>query len=642
VADESKLGSTLSGYRLEQVLGRGGMGVVYMAYDERLGRRVALKLIAPELVADARLRARFLAESKLAASLDHPNVVPVYEAGEADGVLFLAMQLVEGRDLRAVLLARGVMPPDQAVPIIAQVASALSAAHAKGLVHRDVKPSNILLTPGATGDHAYLSDFGLCKAADTKVEVTVTGQTLGTVDYMAPEQIRGEHIDGRADVYALACVAFQCVSGMPPFVGGDMAVMVGHLEHEPPPLRADRALNQVLQRALAKRPDDRWPTADAFAGALKAALATPASSGSEDVPEPIVPVPTHHRGRRRLSILATAVGLVACATLIGFVALRSSEPASHAQAPSRLRVESTVPLGEKRAVLAAGPSGVYVIRRTRSAGTVSRIDERSGQLMPGVHLGYVPVGIAVGSDYAQAWILAVESLRSTSSVLLKLDSGRALPVQRSISIPGAPGCIDYPSVICNPALGGGSIWLPVGSTVYRIDGSGQHVQDKILLEEPIGDITYGQGALWVLSGNRLIRIDASDGSQGQLDLADRLGPDASPRQLALAGEQLWIRYVGPAGSGLARVPVATPTLGVATVVRFVGALTIASDGSALWGATSEHRGDVTQLDTRTGEPIGTSLALGSSPAWLAVVRPGAWLITRRSDSSRQLLHVVPR
>ncbi len=460
MADESKLGSTLSGYRLEQVLGRGGMGVVYVAYDERLGRRVALKLIAPELVADTRLRARFLAESKLAASLDHPNVVPVYEAGEADGVLFLAMQLVEGRDLRAVLLARGVMQPDRAVPIVAQVASALSAAHTKGLVHRDVKPSNILLTTGATGDHAYLSDFGLCKAADTKVEVTVTGQTLGTVDYMAPEQIRGEQVDGRADIYALACVAFQCMNGLPPFVGGDMAVMVGHLEQEPPPLRADRTINQVLQRALAKLPDDRWPTADALAGALQAAHTTPAFSDNEEVQEPIVPRSAHHRGGRRTrSILAAAVGLMICSALIGFVVLRSSEPTSHEQAPSQLRVESAAPLGERRAVLASGPAGVYVIRRTPSAGMVSRIDESSGQLMPGIRLRHIPVGIVVGNNHTQAWILAVASLQSTSSVLLKLNSGQASPVQPSI--PGTPGCIDYVTLICNPALGDrsiGSLW----------------------------------------------------------------------------------------------------------------------------------------------------------------------------------------
>jgi hypothetical protein len=282
-----------------------------------------------------------------------------------------------------------------------------------------------------------------------------------------------------------------------------------------------------------------------------------------------------------------------------------------------------------------------VIQRTRSAGTVSRIDEHSGQLMPGVHLSYVPVGVAVGGDHAQAWILAVDSPASTSSVLLKLDSGQLSTVKRAI--PGAPGCVDYSDIICNPSLGGGSIWVPVDSTVYRIEGSGQR-QDKVTFADPIEDITYGHGALWVLSGTSLIRIDASDGSKGQpLDLTDRLGPDAIPRQLALAGEQLWIRFVvsTAAEGGLARVPVSTPALGVTTVVRFTRASSIASDGSSLWAATSEDPAHVTQVDIRTGEPIGTSLAVGGRAAWLAAVPPDLWLITRRGDSSRQLLHVVP-
>src|SRR5262245_61397991 len=212
VSDDPRVGTELAGYRIESLLGWGGMSVVYVAEDLRLKRKVALKLLAAELAEDDSFRDRFLQESELAASIDHPNIVPIYEAGATDGALFIAMRYVEGRDLKK-RLGHGRLQPGDAIGIVAQVASALDAAHARGLVHRDVKPSNVLLDRGARpdgSDHVYLADFGITKRVSEEGE---DGHLLGTIDYVAPEQIAGDAVDGRADIYSLGCVLYECLAG---------------------------------------------------------------------------------------------------------------------------------------------------------------------------------------------------------------------------------------------------------------------------------------------------------------------------------------------------------------------------------------------------------------------------------------------
>ena len=241
-------GTTFAGYRIESLVGRGGMGVVYRATDLSLERPVALKLIAPELAEDERFRARFLREPRLAASLDHPNVIPIYEAGEHDGQLYLAMRFVEGDDLRTVLDRDGKLSPERTLRVLAQVASALDAAHRRALVHRDMKPANVLLDED---DHAYLTDFGITKQLGG--DSTDTGRLVGTLDYLAPEQIRGEPVDGRTDSYALGCVLYECLAGKPPFRRATEAeTMWAHMQDEPPPLRGQGRLDAVLRKALAK------------------------------------------------------------------------------------------------------------------------------------------------------------------------------------------------------------------------------------------------------------------------------------------------------------------------------------------------------------------------------------------------------
>ncbi|HUA42376.1 MAG TPA: protein kinase [Streptosporangiaceae bacterium] len=272
-------GYRISGYRLEQQIGRGGMAAVFGAYDERLERQVALKILAPALAEDEVFRQRFIAESRAAAAVEDPHIIPIYEAGEADGVLFIAMRLVRGGDLRTLVTQRGPLAPVRAEWILSAVASALDAAHASGLVHRDVKPANMLLDvrPGRP-DHVYLSDFGVSKASMGSGALTSNGQFIGTVDYAAPEQILGQPVDGRTDQYALGCAAFELLCGRSPYSGKEWpAAMYSHLSAPPPVPTAERpelpaAVDAVFARVLAKAPADRYASCQEFTSALRAAL----------------------------------------------------------------------------------------------------------------------------------------------------------------------------------------------------------------------------------------------------------------------------------------------------------------------------------------------------------------------------------
>jgi serine/threonine-protein kinase len=287
-------GVRVAGYLLEERIGAGGMAVVFRARDERLGRLVAMKVMGQTLAADEEFRRRFIRESRAAAAVDDPHIIPVYEAGEADGVLFLAMRFVAGGDLRSMLSREGSLSPARSAAFISPVASALDAAHEAGLVHRDVKPANILVdTRPGRPDHVYLSDFGLSKGAALSPVSTASGRFLGTVGYSAPEQLRSRAVDGRADQYALACVAFTLLAGAAPFERDDpMAVMWAHVSEPPPSLHAlrpelARAVDDVLARALAKEPGDRYPTCRDFAEGLREALALAPYDASS--PKPATP-----------------------------------------------------------------------------------------------------------------------------------------------------------------------------------------------------------------------------------------------------------------------------------------------------------------------------------------------------------------
>ncbi len=289
VAANANLGDTIAGYRLEEQIGQGGMAVVYRAHDERLDRRVALKLLAPGLASDTAFRTRFIRESRAAAAVDHPNIIPVYDAGDAGGFLFIAMRYVQGGDVRSLFASGQVLSPARVWNIISQVGSALDAAHAHDLVHRDVKPANILLdtsartTGGKRGqsgdetDHVYLSDFGISKQTLAS-HLTSTGQFVGTLDYIAPETIEGKAIDGSVDQYSLACAAYELFTGEPPFQRDlGLALLNAHLSTPPPKITDKRpelspAVDLVLAKAMAKNPADRYASCVEFATDLGKAI----------------------------------------------------------------------------------------------------------------------------------------------------------------------------------------------------------------------------------------------------------------------------------------------------------------------------------------------------------------------------------
>jgi serine/threonine-protein kinase len=253
-------GAEIAGYRIGPQLGRGGMGVVYKAHHIRLDRSAAVKVLTPALAHNEEFRERFISESQMAATLSHPNVITVYDAGDDQGLLYLAMQFVAGTDLRKLLELVGPLEPARALNILAQVAGALDAAHAHGLVHRDVKPANVLVDI----DRAYLGDFGLTKRFDATGGMTGVGQIVGTVDYLAPEQIDSGRVDGRTDLYALGCVVYECLAGRPPHAkDSDIAVLFAHVREDPPPLSSlvsdvPEKVDDVMSKALAKNIDDRY------------------------------------------------------------------------------------------------------------------------------------------------------------------------------------------------------------------------------------------------------------------------------------------------------------------------------------------------------------------------------------------------
>jgi hypothetical protein len=341
-------GSDFAGYTIEDIAGRGGMGVVYRARQHRPSRLVALKVIAPELANDPDFRARFERESDTAASIEHPNVIPVYEVNDVDGLLFIAMRFVEGTDLRAMIAENGRLAPDLAADLIGQVASALDAAHERGLVHRDVKPANVLIAGRPGSYHAYLTDFGLTKNAQAESGVTKTGMFVGTVDYIAPEQLMGGQLDARADVYSLGCLLYQALTGEVPYpADSSMAKMYAH-GNQPPPVPSALVpglpgqFDDVVARAMAKDPNDRYLSAGDLGRAAKAAaqsqsltraersVATGEAAPGEATavaaapttasPAPTTISPTPPAGRTRMFAIAGAIAAVAIVALIVILA----------------------------------------------------------------------------------------------------------------------------------------------------------------------------------------------------------------------------------------------------------------------------------------------------------------------------------
>jgi serine/threonine protein kinase len=387
-------GSTFAGYRITGVIGRGGMSIVYEAEHVQLGRTLALKLLAPSLAMDESFRERFIRESRIAASLDHPNVVQIYDAGESDGVLYIAMRHIAGTDVRTLLQQKGPLGLGQTLFILEQVASALDAAHERGLVHRDIKPANILVAQPS--ERAFLTDFGVAKEI-TGRGLTKTGYFIGTFEYAAPEQIEGKTVDGRTDLYALGCVLYECLSGEAPFgAETEGSIIHAHLVEPPPKLTAKRpdlppGLNAVITQAMAKSKDDRYATAGDMVSAVRAvalegsgAPATsparpvsippaapetilapseppaPAESVAPAAPPPPAPPPREPRTvemtMRRLALVGAGLLLLLVAAVVAAVLLAGGDDSS--TSPGAVPPTSPPTAPPPPAQPAAAPAGV--------------------------------------------------------------------------------------------------------------------------------------------------------------------------------------------------------------------------------------------------------------------------------------------
>jgi hypothetical protein len=569
-------GAIFGGYRVESLVARGGMGVVYRALDISLQRPVALKLIAPEFAEDERFRARFLLEPRLAASLDHPSVVPIYEAGEREGRLYLVMRWVEGTDLRRLLEADGTLDPERAIATLIQVADALDATHRRGLVHRDVKPANILLDEDG---HAYLTDFGITKQLEG--DTTDGGGIVGTTDYVAPEQIRGEELDGRTDSYALACVLYECVAGSPPFRRATEAeTLWAHLREPPPPLREHPALDGVMRQALAKEPDERPASctelvraagtalglapsalgerrisraaalllAGAVLLAAASALAAIRSAGGDSEPGrgPALDVATNS-----VAALDAEGGVTLAAPLPGrptdvagagetaWVSTVDSTSVTGVSARTR-SISRTVPLSGRADAVAAARGSVWVVDARR--GVVSRIEPGYERVTHRVR--YRPsrnTGRPVGHLQAARASIAVGEgplwLADHRRGLLRIDAGlrRAEPVRVDRQLDAV-------------AAGAGGVWA-IGSrsdTVVRLDARTGSVADTIRLPEPAGGgsqfpiaIAVAPRAVWVLNGDTasVVRIDPASAS---VVATIPLAADRVPSDIAASGETAWV------------------------------------------------------------------------------------------------------
>lgn len=637
---DPRLGTGLAGYQIKALLGRGGMGVVYLAEQTRPHRRVALKLLLDPVATSGAFRERFLREAELAAAIDHPNVLPVYDAGETNRVLWIAMRYVPGVDLGALLARDGRLAPDQALAVGGQVAGALDAAHTRGLVHRDVKPGNVLLAveQGAVA-HAYLADFGLTRRVGGGRGVTVSGQVLGTIDYVAPEQVQGGPVDGRADQYALGCVLFECLTGVVPFRrDSELAVLWAHV-HDPPPRIGDyrpdlpAELDEAIGRALAKTPGDRHPSCGALVASAQAALAGAAPAGGRHRVGRAVGRRAGYRrrpglaglARRPVSVLtAAAVVLVAAVTVVTVLLTRDGRapagpaaPAEVAAANHAIRIDpathqtvASVAVGPNPAAVAAGGGLVWVANR--HDGTVTVIDPATNQVqqtIPKSGSGPVrPGGPGLAFASGSLW---VANANQQQVVRVEPDPDAdpiAIPVGASPTAIAAAPDADAVWVAARTQNGGGRL--------VRIDTRTNRVVPTVPLPyEPTGlAITTDGRTVWV----------ATAGDEAIRGINTRPGGAVRPIKLPLAPDQVavgdgavWV--TSSKGDAVLRIDPATTS--APKVIRVGnGPSGIAFGADRVWVANGQD-GTVSIIDPQSNQ-VGTR-RLGFRPAAVAAVDQGA-------------------
>jgi YVTN family beta-propeller protein len=589
-------GDEFAGHRILGIAGRGGMGVVYRAMQLDLDRPVALKLIAPQLAEDPSFRERFVRESRAAASIDHPNVIPIYYTGENDGALYIAMRYVEGSDLRSLVRAAQRLEPERAAHIVAQVGNALDAAHARGIVHRDVKPANVLL---GAGEHAYLTDFGLTKRVTSHTGSTREGGWVGTLGYVAPEQIRGERVDARADVYALGCVLYHSLVGAPPYQREtDEATLWAHLHDDPPSVHSDapdvpEGFDAVIARAMAKDPDDRYPSAGDLGRAALAAAGRPVAAAPErlvavgaaapgDAQETVVSpdqAPTAlaappPRRRRRVwpwalaaipvvALIAVLVAVLASGDNGGTTGTTGRTTATTVTTPETVPIKTVTLKGSRpnNIVLASGKAWVVRSGNPRLVVIDAKTMKREGY---SPRVGESPAGEAAG--FGKLWVvnqsvpslvpIGLNSHRQEGAAVALPSQGIAVAVavgERAVwvGVRGNPGLllrvdpvhrqvaktIELPDGLQNLTVGAGAVWVIArrGNTVTRVDIASGTQRPIFVGQKPFG-IAFGRGAVWVTNNgdDTVTRIDSGSLNTGQIPVG------RGPKGIVVGAGAIWV------------------------------------------------------------------------------------------------------
>jgi streptogramin lyase len=615
-----EVGATFAGYRIEGCIGRGGMGVVYQATHLRLERTVALKLIAPELAEDSGFRMRFESESRMAAAIDHPNVIPIYEAGDDQGTLFIAMRYVDGSDLKELLARDSGISPLAAAGIVDQIAMALGAAHARGLVHRDVKPANVLLAGPRGRPHAYLTDFGLTKRSASEGGLTRTGSWVGTLDYVAPEQLRGDPIDGRTDVYSLGCVLYETLTGEVPYPrNNDVAKLYAHL-HDPAPLPSERSLvsvgdfDEVVARALQKDPSDRFGSAAEFESAVRTVVErrTRLQAGSRG--ETRVP---RTRGRRpalpvsrpgSLAALAALIVVVVVAALATGVFSGGGQEGGSGTSAGKI-VGPPIPVGRGADAMALGLGGLWVANSQSE--TVNRIDPSRSTIEGNPTVVNSPDAVAVGQGYV--WVIGLDN---TVTRLDRTGIVRGKPI-------GTPSNPQYQHAA---VVGNGALWvagLDHNPTVTRIDpGSGKRFGAPIPTGTPavITAIAAGGGYIWVTTDDGALgRIDPRSNNFVERPVQVTGG---TPTAVAFGEGAVWVTdgrldtvtKIDPRTARRVGAPIPTGRLPLALGV---------GNGS-VWVATSDDK-TIVRIDPDARRLVGKPISLGAEPGDIAVSEGAVWV-----------------
>jgi streptogramin lyase len=578
-------GEVFEGHLIEGEIGRGGMGIVFRARNLALERQRAIKVIAPDLSADPAYAARFRRESRLAASVEHPNVVPIHSAGEDDGLLYIVMRLIDGVDLHR-MLGDGPLPPERAIPIVHGVAAALDAAHRAGLVHRDVKPGNVLIEHRTGEERVYLTDFGISKPTSTKTAgggdrpqeaaLTMEGEVLGTADYVAPEQVEDGRSDARSDVYSLACVAYHALTGLPPFRRDtELATLIAQTKAERPLAsganpQLGRRFDGILQRGMAIDPDQRPQSAGELADRIEAALdpseaTTPTLRGAEARTARMGRPARGGRGRR-IALIAGSLAIVAAVAVGAVLSLGGGDDQSSAAAPE-------------------------VVTRD---------------------VGKGPVGVAVGD--VRVWVASRDQPQPFGGEPGELDRLRLRvpePAKQPLPLP-SPRAV---------AIGLGKVWVVNGDALYEIGGGREPL--RIEAGQKPDDVAVDNNYVWVSDeeGGTVTRVDPSAVSADGQPATKTVDVGGEPRSIAAGERSVWV-----ANAGDGTVNRITPaTVRVSPPIPVGPQPTSIAVGPASAWVTDADENDLRELDIRTGKVVGDPIPVAAAPRGVAVGLSSVWV-----------------